>query len=79
MKAKKFDEVRKWVHENSEQDQNTIFRSVYEAADAHVAKKTIPLLVLKIADYQYKAAFVADQEINLLAFFVECMMELEWL
>lgn len=78
MKAKKFDEVRKWVHENSEMDQNTVFRSVYEAADTYVAKKTIPLLVLKIADYQYKAAFVVDQEINLLAFFVELMMELEW-
>jgi DNA polymerase III delta prime subunit len=78
MKAKKFDDVRKWVHDNSEQDQNAIFRSVYEAADTYVAKKTIPLLVLKIADYQYKAAFVVDQEINLLAFFVELMMELEW-
>lgn len=78
MKAKKFDEVRKWVHENSEQDQNTIFRSVYEAADAHVAKKTIPLLVLKIAEYSHRSAFVMDQEINLLAFFVECMMELEF-
>jgi len=77
-KAKKFDEVRKWVHEHSDQDQNTIFRSVYEAADASISKKTIPLLVLKIADYQYKAAFVVDQEINLLAFFVECMMELEF-
>jgi len=77
-KAKKFEDVRKWVHDNSDQDQNAIFRSVYEAADAYVAKKTIPLLVLKIADYQYKAAFVVDQEINLLAFFVELMMELEW-
>lgn len=77
-KAKKFEDVRKWVHDNSDQDQNTIFRSVYEAADVYVAKKTIPLLVLKIADYQYKAAFVVDQEINLLAFFVELMMELEW-
>ena len=77
-KAKKFEDVRKWVHDNSDQDQNTIFRSVYEAADVYVAKKTIPLLVLKIADYQYKAAFVVDQEINLLAFFVELMMEIEW-
>lgn len=77
-KTKKFDDVRKWVHENADQDQNAIFRSVYEAADTYVAKKTIPLLVLKIADYQYKSAFVVDQEINLLAFFVELMMELEW-
>ena len=77
-KEKKFDDVRKWVHENSEMDQNTIFRSIYEASDNYVAKKTVPLLVLKIADYQYKAAFVVDQEINLLAFFVELMMELEW-
>jgi DNA polymerase III delta prime subunit len=78
MKAKKFDDVRKWVHDNSEQDQNSVFRSVYESAENYVVKKTIPLLVLKIAEYQYKSAFVVDQEINLLAFFVECMMELEF-
>lgn len=77
-KAKKFDEVRKWVRDNADQDQNVIFRSVYEAADTYVVKKTIPLLVLKIADYQHRSAFVVDQEINLLAFFVELMMELEF-
>lgn len=78
LKQKRFDDVRKWVHDNSDQDQNQIFRAVFDEADNFVVKKTIPLLVLKIADYQHKAAFVVDQEINLLAFFIECMMELEF-
>ena len=78
-KAKRFDDVRKWVHENGEQDQNAIFRSVFDVAETYISKSTIPLLVLKIADYQYKSAHVVDQEINMLAFFVECMMELDYL
>jgi DNA polymerase III delta prime subunit len=78
-KSKKFDDMRKWVHENSDQDQNTIFRNIFDSAETYVVKKTIPLLVLKIADYQYKSAFVVDQEINLLAFLIELSMELEWL
>lgn len=78
LKHKRFDDVRKWVHDNSDQDQNQIFRAVFDEADNFVVKKTIPLLVLKLADYQHKAAFVVDQEINLLAFFVELMMDVEF-
>lgn len=77
-KSKDFDAIRKWVHDNSDQEQVTVFRSVYEGAYELVDKKSIPELVVIIADYQYKAAFVADHEINLVAFFVELMMRLDW-
>lgn len=77
-KKKDFDAIRKWVHDNSDQEQVNVFRSVYEGAFELVNKKSIPELVVIIADYQYKAAFVADHEINLIAFFVELMMRLEW-
>jgi DNA polymerase III delta prime subunit len=77
-KRKDFDAIRKWVHDNSDQEQVNVFRSVYENAFEIVDKKSIPELIVIIADYQYKAAFVADHEINLIAFFVEIMMRLEW-
>ncbi len=77
-KRKDFDAIRKWVHDNSDQEQVNVFRSVYENASELVSKKSIPELIVIIADYQYKAAFVADHEINLIAFFVEVMMRCEW-
>ena len=77
-KARDFDAVRKWINENSDQDSAAIFQSVYNNAFDFVQKKAIPELIVIIADYQYKASFVANHEINLLAFFVELMMRLEW-
>jgi DNA polymerase III delta prime subunit len=77
-KRKDFDAIRKWVHDNSDQEQVNVFRSVYENASELVSKKSIPELIVIIADYSYKAAFVADHEINLIAFFVEIMMRCEW-
>jgi DNA polymerase III delta prime subunit len=77
-KRKDFDAIRKWVHDNSDQEQVNVFRSVYENAFEIVDKKSIPELIVIIADYSYKAAFVADHEINLIAFFVEIMMRCEW-
>jgi DNA polymerase III delta prime subunit len=77
-KAKDFDSIRKWVHDNSDQEQTNIFRAVYEHAHELADRKSIPELIVIIADYSYKAAFVADHEINLVAFFVELMMRIEW-
>ena len=77
-KKKDFDGIRKWVHDNSDQEQVNVFRSIYENAFELVDKKSIPELVVIIADYGYKAAFVADHEINLIAFFVEVMMRCEF-
>jgi len=77
-KTRDFDAVRKWVHDNSDQDQTAIFHSIYNNGLEYVSKKSIPEFIVIIADYQYKAAFVANHEINLLAFLVEMMMRLEW-
>ena len=75
MKAKSFTDVRRWVAENSDVDQTTMFRKFYDQASQQLQPASIPQLVLILADYQYKAAFVADHEINMAACFVEIMVE----
>lgn len=79
LKNKEFDATRKWIIDNSDLDSAIIFNTIYENCDKYITKRSIPVLVLKIAEYQYKSAFVADQTINTLAFFVECMRELEYI
>lgn len=75
LKAKQFTDMRKWVVANIDNDPAQIFRKIYDAAYEVMEKASIPQLVLIIADYQYKSAFVADQEINLVAALTEIMME----
>ena len=70
--------MRLWVAEQNETDNSVIFRKMYDAAYEFVKPSDIPQLVLLIAEYQYKDAFVADKEINLVAFMTNCMMELEF-
>jgi DNA polymerase III delta prime subunit len=78
-KEKKFDEVRKWVHDNSDLESSAIFRLIYDHSTEFFTKRSIPPLIQVIAEYQYKAAFVADHEINMVAFFIELMMNMEFL
>jgi DNA polymerase III delta prime subunit len=73
MKDKNFTEVRKWVAKNSDSDAATLFRELYDTATNHIDANSIPQLVLILADYQYKAAFVADQELNIMAALTEVM------
>ena len=75
MKDKNFTSVRKWVGENSDIDTSSFFRELYDTASEYLETKSIPQLVLILADYQYKAAFVADQEINIAACLTEIMVE----
>lgn len=77
-KTKNLEGIRKWIHDNSDSDSTAVFRAVYDNSSELFTKRSIPALILKIADYQYKAAFVADAEINLMAFFVEVCMECEF-
>ena len=77
-KDKNLEGIRKWIHENSDSDTVTIFRTIYDNANDFFTKRSIPALILKISEYQYKAAFVADAEINLMAFFIEVTMECEF-
>jgi hypothetical protein len=78
LKDKNFSEVRKWVVANLDNDSSVILRRVYDACYAHLSPQTIPAAVLIIAKYQYQIAFVADQEINLLAALTEIMVECEF-
>jgi DNA polymerase III delta prime subunit len=79
LKDKNFSEVRKWVVSNLDNDSSVILRRIYEACYSCLSPQTIPAAVLIIAKYQYQIAFVADQEINLLAALTEIMCECEFL
>jgi DNA polymerase III delta prime subunit len=78
LKDKNFSEVRKWVVSNLDNDASHLLRRVYDAAFDHLVPSSIPAAVLVIAKYQYQCAFVADQEINLLAALTEMMVECEF-
>ena len=72
IKGKEFGDMRKWVVNNLDNDPVRIFRSIYDNLYQTLQRETIPHAILILADYQYKSAFVADQEIN----FVACLTEL---
>ena len=78
LKDKNFTEVRKWVVSNLDNDASSLLRRVYDSAYDCISPATIPAAVLIIAKYQYQCAFVADQEINLLAALTEIMVECEF-
>jgi DNA polymerase III delta prime subunit len=75
LKEKDWKRMRSWVVNNLDNDPVTLFRKIYDTLIMHTTQ--IPQLVLIIADYQYKAAFVTDQEINLAACLTEIMASVE--
>ena len=75
MKERNFTEVRKWVAKNGDSETINIFKQLYNTASEHMESASIPQLVLILADYQYKAAFVADHELNLMAALTEVMAQ----
>ena len=75
LKDKNFSEVRKWVVSNLDNDSSSLLRRVYDSCYDCLSPASIPAAVLIIAKYQYQIAFVADQEINLLAALTEIMVE----
>jgi DNA polymerase III delta prime subunit len=77
LKGKDFSSIRKWVA-TGDYDANTVFRQVYDALYDVMKPSSIPQAVLIIADYQYKQAFVADSEINLVACLTEIMVNCEF-
>jgi len=78
LKDKNFKAVRKWVALNIDNDPVQLFRSLYDGSSTYVSQRSIPQLVVTLADYQYKSAFVADQEINMVACLTEIMVECEF-
>jgi len=78
LKNKEFTVVRKWVVDNINNDPTMVMRKLYDVLYEHLKTASIPEAVLIIAKYQYQIAFVADQEINLLACLTEIMMSCEF-
>ena len=73
MKNKEFTNVRKWVVDNLDNDPVRLLRSIYDHMYDYMDGSSIPHLVVVLGEYQYKSAFVADQEINMLACLTEIM------
>ena len=78
LKQKDFSAVRKWVVDNLDNDSAVLLRRVYDALYSTLENSSVPAAVLIIARYSYQIAFVADQEINLLACLTEIMVECEF-
>ena len=79
LRGKNFSVMRKWVAQNIDNDHVRLYRQIYDTLNNRFEKKSIPQAVLLIADYSYKSAFVADQEVNMVACLTEMMMECEFI
>jgi DNA polymerase III delta prime subunit len=77
LKEKDFKKMRSWVVNNMDVEPASIFRGIYDMMYENVQPQSIPQLVLILADYQYKNAFVADHELNLVACMTEIMANVE--
>ena len=78
LKSKQFTEMRKWVAKNSDQDMNEMFRRIYDMCSEKVILQSQAGFIVTLADYMYKSGLVADQEINMVAFLTEVMIECEY-
>lgn len=78
LRGKEFTNMKKWVAQNMDNDPITIMRKIYDSLYSYLDPKSIPEAVLIISEYQYKSAFVVDQEINMVAFLTEMMMRCEF-
>jgi DNA polymerase III delta prime subunit len=78
LKEKNFPEVRKWIVSNLDNDTTVLLRRIYDVLYDSLVQNSVPAAVLVLAKYQYQAAFVADQEINMLACLTEIMVECEF-
>ena len=78
LKEKDFTKVRRWIVNNLDNDPSRIFRRLYDSLYNHLTPNSIPTTVVILADYSYKSAFVADQEINLLACMTEIMSQVKF-
>ena len=73
LKDKNFKEVRKWVTANGDIETTQLFSDLFNNANNKLTAESVPQMVLILADYQYKAAFVADHELNKMAALTEIM------
>lgn len=78
LKEANFTAARKWVGQNEDIDSAHLFRGIYDTAITQMQPKSLPALVLTLADYGYKSAFCVDQQVNTMACLVEIMSNCEW-
>lgn len=78
LKTKDFKNMRSWVTNNTDVDSSVIFRRIYDTLYDYAQPQSIPAVILILADYQYKAGFVADKELNTVACLTEIMASSEW-
>jgi len=78
LKDKDFKKMRQWVADNMDSDASAIYRKIYDSLYDHIQPQSIPQVVVTIADYQYKDAFVADHELNTVACMTELMVSTEF-
>ena len=78
MKDKECKRMRQWFANKLDLESSAIIRAIYENMHTRVKPARIPQLILILADYQYKASFVADHELNLVACMTEVMASAEW-
>jgi DNA polymerase III delta prime subunit len=79
LRAKDFKSMRSWVVNNSSLDSSVVFRKIYDSLYDTASPNSIPSAVLILADYSYKAAFVSDRELNMVACMTELMSNVEWI
>lgn len=77
LKAKDFTGMRKWVAENLDNEPSVLFRRIFDSSNECLNPNSVGRMVLLLAEYQYKSAFVVDQEINFVAFLTEVMIDCE--
>tara|TARA_B110000977_G_C10686791_1_gene341809 strand:- start:6 stop:458 length:453 start_codon:yes stop_codon:yes gene_type:complete len=75
IKDKEFSKMRKWVAMNIHNDPQAIYRKIYDACFERMENSSVPQAIIILSDYTYKSAFVADQEVNMVACMTELMME----
>jgi DNA polymerase III delta prime subunit len=77
LRTKDFSTMRKWVNENNDNDSSVIFRNLFDNILEYVEPASVPVFIMLLSEYQYKAAFVANPEINMAAFLTEVMASCE--
>lgn len=77
IKSKDFGKMRKWVAENLDNDSSVLFRKIFDGCVEYFTPQSIPQIVVLLGEYQYKSAFVVDQEINFVSFLTQVMAECE--
>ena len=78
LKAKKFNDMRKWVAGTASIDSTSLFRSILDASETYIEAKSVPSLVLILSEYQYKNAFASDKELNTVACLTEIMGSIQF-